>query len=67
MEPQDSKSKLDLLFELFCSKKTLEFKHIIAFCYGNQQSLAIQGHVPSPQVWAMAQIFTNILGFMVQH
>jgi hypothetical protein len=48
-------------------QKTFEFTNIIAFCFGNQQSLALQGHVPSPQVWVMAQIVTNIFGFMVQH
>jgi len=29
-------------------QKTLEFKHVIALCYGRQQSLALQGRVPSP-------------------
>jgi hypothetical protein len=39
-----------------------EFKHVIGLCYGNQQSLALQGHVPSPQVWAITQIIANTLG-----
>jgi hypothetical protein len=41
---------------------TFEFKHVIGLCYGNQQSLALQGHVASPQVWAITQIITNTLG-----
>lgn len=32
--------------------ETFEFKHVIGLCYGNQQSLALQGHVISPQVFA---------------
>jgi hypothetical protein len=35
---------------------TLEFKHVIALCYGRQTSLALQGHVLSPQVWPIAQV-----------
>jgi hypothetical protein len=30
--------------------KTFEFKHVIAFSYGRQQSLTLQGYVPSFQV-----------------
>ncbi len=44
----------------------LEFKHTIAFCYESQHSLTLQGHVPSPQVWAIVQIIANTLGPMVQ-
>jgi hypothetical protein len=33
-------------------QKTLEFKHVINLCY-ERQSLALQGHVPSPQVWTI--------------
>jgi hypothetical protein len=40
-------------------QKTLELKHGIAFCYKGQQSLALQGHVPSPQVWAIFQVVAN--------
>jgi hypothetical protein len=40
-------------------QKTLEFKHGIALCYKRQQSLALQGCVPSPEVWAIAQVATN--------
>ncbi len=32
-------------------QNTLEFKHIIALCYGRQQWLTIHGHVANPQVW----------------
>jgi hypothetical protein len=35
---------------------------VIGLCYGNQQSLALQGRVPSPQVWAITQIIANTLG-----
>jgi hypothetical protein len=44
----------------------LEFNHNIVLCYGQQQSLALQGHVPSPQVWVIAQVFVDTLGPMVQ-
>jgi hypothetical protein len=43
-----------------------EFKHIIALYYESQHSLTVQGHVPSPQVWAIAQTIANILGLMIQ-
>jgi hypothetical protein len=33
-------------------QKTLEFKHVINICY-ERQSLGLQGHVPSPQVWTI--------------
>jgi hypothetical protein len=48
------------------SKKTLEFKHVIALCYGRQQSLALQGCVPSPQVGAITQVVVDTLGLVVQ-
>jgi hypothetical protein len=44
----------------------LEFKHTIALCYGQQQSLALQGHVPSPQVWDIAQVVVDTLVHVVQ-
>jgi hypothetical protein len=47
-------------------QKTLEFKYTIALCYGQQQSLAFQSHVLSPQVWAIAQVVVNTLGLVVQ-
>jgi hypothetical protein len=40
-------------------QKTLELKHGIAFCYKGQQSLALQGRVPSLQVWAIFQVVAN--------
>jgi hypothetical protein len=43
-------------------QKTLELKHGITFCYKRQQSLALQGRVPSPQVWAIAQVAANRWG-----
>jgi hypothetical protein len=43
---------------------TFEFKHVIALCYGSQQLLALEGHVLSPKVWAIAQIIVNTLGPM---
>jgi hypothetical protein len=59
------KSKIGFVPKSFCSN-FLEFKHIVAFCYESQHSLTLQGHVPSPQVWAIAQTIANILGPMVQ-
>jgi hypothetical protein len=47
-------------------QKTSKFKHIIALCYGRQQALALQGRVPSSQVWAIAQIVVDTLGHVVQ-
>jgi hypothetical protein len=32
----------------------------------NNQSLALQNHVPSFQVWAIAQVIVDILGPIVQ-
>jgi len=46
-------------------QEILEFKHVIAFCYGRQQSLTFQGHVPSPQVWAITQVVVDTLRPMV--
>jgi hypothetical protein len=40
----------------------LKFKDIVACCYGQQQSMARQERVPSPQVWAMAQIVFLYIG-----
>jgi len=47
-------------------QKIFKFKHVIFFCYGNKKSLALQGCVPSPQVWAIAQVVVNTLGPMIQ-
>jgi hypothetical protein len=47
-------------------QKSIEFKHVIALYYGSQQSLALQGRVPHPQVWVVAQVVANILGLVVQ-
>jgi len=58
--------KTRFVFRIILFQKTLEFKHIIALCYGSEQSLAFQGHVPSPQVWAIAQIVADTLGLVVQ-
>jgi hypothetical protein len=58
--------KTRFAFQVILFQETLEFKHITALCYGRQQSLALQGHVQSPQVWAIAQIVGDTLGFMVQ-
>jgi hypothetical protein len=49
---------------LFVSKvvlfqETFEFKHVIVFHYGNQQSLVLHGHVHTPQVWAIAQVLVD--------
>jgi hypothetical protein len=44
----------------------LEFKHNIALCYGQQQSLTLQGHVPSPQVWNIARVVVDTLAHVVQ-
>lgn len=43
--------KIKFVSWIILFQNTLEFKHIIALCYGRQQSLTFQGHVPSPQVW----------------
>jgi hypothetical protein len=40
-------------------QKILEFKYGIAFCYKRQQSLGLQGCVPSSQIWAIAQVAAN--------
>jgi hypothetical protein len=66
--PQKLKThmKTKFVFQIVLFKKTLEFKHTIAFNYGRQQSLTLQGHVPSPQIWVIIQIVANTLGPMVQ-
>lgn len=43
-----------------------KFKHVIVFYYGRQQSLALQGYVPSPQVWVVAKVIVNALRHVVQ-
>ncbi len=55
---------------IFASKmilfqKTLELKNTIACYYGWQQSMALQGCVPSPQIWAIAQTVSNTLGLLL--
>jgi hypothetical protein len=64
MEVQSFNQKL-VLFPNHFVLIFLEFNHIIVFCYENQHSLTFQGHVPSPQVWAITQIVANILSPMV--
>jgi hypothetical protein len=44
----------------------LVFKYTIALCYGQQQSLTLQGRVPSPQVWDIAQVVVDTLVHVVQ-
>jgi hypothetical protein len=58
--------KIKFTSKIVIFQNTLEFKHVIAFYYGKQQSLALQGCVPSLQVWAITQIVFNILGPMVK-
>jgi hypothetical protein len=58
-------SKFSLFLKSFCFRK-LEFKHTSVFYYRNQQSLALQGRVPSPKGWGIAQIVVNTLGLVVQ-
>jgi hypothetical protein len=58
--------KIKFVSKVILFQEFLEFKHTIALCYGQQQSLALQGHVPSPQVWVIAQVVVDILGPMVQ-
>jgi hypothetical protein len=48
------KTKFASCVNLF--QETLEFKHAIFLYYGKHVALAFQAHVPSPQVWAVAQI-----------
>ncbi len=68
MPPQKFKPlmKIWFSFQVILFQEILEFKHIIAFCYGRQQSLAFQGYVPNPQVWVIIQIIEGILGHVVQ-
>ncbi len=68
MPPQKLKIPLKTRFvsRIILFQETLEFKHTIVLCYGRQQSLALQGHVPSPQVWAIVQTIVNTLGFVGQ-
>jgi hypothetical protein len=40
---------------------------VIVVCYGSQQLLSLEGHVPNPQVRAITQIVANTLGPVVQH
>ncbi len=56
--------KTKFVFQVILFQETLEFKHTITLCYGRQQSLTLQGHVKSPQVWVVAQIVANTLGPM---
>jgi hypothetical protein len=46
-------------------QETFVFKQVIALYYGRQQSLALQGYVPSPRVWAIAQVVVDTLGLVV--
>jgi hypothetical protein len=55
------------LWKLKALIKNWFWSQIILFqFYESQHSLTLQGHVPSPQVWAIAQTIANILGLMIQ-
>jgi len=58
--------KIKFTSKIIIFQKTLEFKYVIALYYGKQQSLTLQGCVPSLQVWAITQIVFNTLGPMVK-
>ncbi len=58
--------KIRFASKVILFQKTLEFKHVIALCYGRQQSLALQGHVPRPQDGAITQVVVDTLGLVVQ-
>jgi len=68
MPPRKFKTLVKTKFasKVILFQKTLEFKHTIALCYGQQQLLTFQGHVPSLQIWAIPQVVVNTLGLMVQ-
>jgi hypothetical protein len=57
--------KIRFASKVFIFQETIEFKHVIALCYGSQQSLTLQGCVPNPQVWIVTQV-VDILGLVVQ-
>jgi len=59
--PHKHKIRVNTCFasRIILFQKTLEVKHGITLCYKRQQSLALQGRVPSPQVWAIAQVVAN--------
>jgi hypothetical protein len=55
---------------IFASKvilfqETLKLKNTITCYYGQQQSMVIQGCVPSPQVWDVAQTLYNTLRLLL--
>jgi len=66
--PQKFKTPVKIKFAscVILFQETLEFKHTISLCYGRQTTLALQACMPSPQVWATAQVVANTLGFVVQ-
>jgi DNA-binding PucR family transcriptional regulator len=65
--PQKLKTHVKTRFasKIILFQETLEFKHVIALCYGRQQSFALQAYVPSPQVWAIAQVVVDTLKLVV--
>jgi len=48
--------KTRFTFKVILFQKTLKFKHTIALCYGQQQSLEFQSHLLNPQVWAISKL-----------
>jgi hypothetical protein len=68
MPPHEFKTfvKTRFVSHVIFFQETLEFKHIISFCYGKKTALAFQACTPFLQVWAIAQIVANTLGRMFQ-
>jgi hypothetical protein len=54
-------SKKKIASKVILFQDILKFKHVIVFYYGRQQSLALQGYVPSPQVWVIVKVVVNTL------
>ncbi len=64
VQTQDSSTYFASKFILF--QEGLDFNHVVVVCYGKQQSLTLQGCVPSFQISTIVQVVVHTLGSMVQ-
>jgi hypothetical protein len=56
--------KIRFVSKVTLFQQALEFRVVIHVCY-NQQTLALQGKIPTTQVWAIAKLITSTLAPVV--
>jgi hypothetical protein len=56
--------KIKFVSKVIMFQHALEFKVVIHVCY-NQQTLALQGKIPTSQVWAIVEVIASTLALVV--